>query len=284
VRNCFGPTPFIGGRTGVPRPVPPSREPPSSRHIERAVRPPSHRSFFCRSSLPWSAPELCSLSAEPAWLRSQAETLVVALGELGPVRSSQVQSGPVRSSQAQSGRVRPSQPQSASQAELRKSCRPHRWERRRNAKVTASAHGDGAARVLRIDGTAPHAQNRPAKRRHQAAAGAPSAGRIGATLTAEVEVPPPRAAKCECTSQTLAHRMMVPPATTSRMIPQSHQSFLSPDLRIACITVGQMSGSGSWRRAVGWQQVDFPDGSHDIAVALTLPWSPPTCAQVFSCR
>ena len=193
------------------------------------------------------------------------------------VGPSQVQSGPVRPSQAQSAPVSES-------AELRKSCRPHRWERRRNAKVTASAHGDGAARVLRIDGTAPHAQNRPAKRRHQAAAGAPSAGRIGATLTAEVEVPPPRAAKCECTSQTLAHRMMVPPATTSRMIPQSHQSFLSPDLLIACITVGQMSGSGGWRRAVGWQQVDFPDGSHDIAVALTLPWSPPTCAQVFSCR
>jgi hypothetical protein len=184
----------------------------------------------------------------------------------GPVRSSQVQSGPVRPSQAQSGPVRPSQAQSASQAELRKSCRPHRWERRRNAKVTASAHGDGAARVLRIDGTAPHAQNRPAKRRHQAAAGAPSAGRIGATLTAEVEVPPPRAAKCECTSQTLAHRMMVPPATTSRMIPQSHQSFLSPDLRIACITVGQMSGSGAGGEPWGGSKLI------SLTVVTILPW------------
>jgi hypothetical protein len=133
--------------------------------------------------------------------------------------------------------------------------------------------------ALRTDGTVCKSGRQTAGIRR---AGAPSAGRIGATLTAEVEVPPPRAAKCECTSQTLAHRIMVPPATTSRMMPQSHQSFLSPDLRIACITVGQMSGSGGRRRAMGWRRVDFPDASHDIAVALTLPWSTPTRAQVFS--
>jgi len=113
-------------------------------------------------------------------------------------------------------------------------------------------------------------------------AGGPSACRIaGATPTAEVETPP-AAAKCECTSHTLAHRTMVPPATTSRMIPQSHQSFLSPNLLIACITALQMCGSGDLpESSTWWRRVDFPHGSHDIAVALTLPWVEREPAQVF---
>jgi hypothetical protein len=143
VRNRFGPTPFIRGRTGVPRPVPPSREPPSSRQIESGAPPVAP--LILLSAVLWRVPR-CG-------------------------------------------------------------------------------------------------QNRLANHWHQAAACAPSDARIGATLTAEVVVPL-CAAKCECTSQTLAQRMMLPPATTSRMIPQSHQSFLSPDLLIACITVRRMRGSG----------------------------------------
>jgi hypothetical protein len=84
---------------------------------------------------------------------------------------------------------------------------------------------------------------------YQAAAevGGPSAPRSGrAAPTAEV-VAPPGAAWWECTSQTLAHRIMVPPATTSKMIPQSHQSFLSPNGLIASITARQMCGSGDQR-------------------------------------
>src|SRR5215468_3744704 len=101
-----------------------------------------------------------------------------------------------------------------------------------------------------------------------------AAALAGTALTAEVEAPL-GVAKCACTSQTLAHSMMVPPATTNRMIPQSHQSFLSRSFLIVCITARWMCGSALWRPAAcGWR-VDFPHASHDIAVALTLPWSTP---------
>jgi hypothetical protein len=105
----------------------------------------------------------------------------------------------------------------------------------------------------------------------------------GAPTTAEVEVPR-GAAVWECTSQTLAHRRMVPPATTSRMTPQSHQSFLSPNLLIACITARRMCGSGGLAASSAARRVDFPHGSADIAVALTLPRSIPARAQVFFFR
>jgi hypothetical protein len=90
---------------------------------------------------------------------------------------------------------------------------------------------------------------------------------IAGATTADLEALP-GVTKWECTSQTLAHRIILPPATTSRMIPQSHQSFRSPSLLIACITARQMCGSGAWRQR---RRVDFPPGSNDIAVALTLP-------------
>jgi hypothetical protein len=49
----------------------------------------------------------------------------------------------------------------------------------------------------------------------------------------------------ECASQTLAHSRMVPPATTSKITPQSHQSFLSPNLLIANKTAVESRGSAA---------------------------------------
>ena len=75
----------------------------------------------------------------------------------------------------------------------------------------------------------------------------------------------------ECASQTLAHSRMVPPATTNKITPQSHQSFLSPNLLIANKTALESGGSAAKRPGATWaRRVDFLRQSADIAGACPL--------------